>query len=170
MITQLMRKYWMRKTPPIRQTEVLFYGDNHVSRIDDRGRLYVPVSMAHGRTSGRVEEGLLENDTLYVRREVYGIYVTLLTQEMENYYVSLPYDDPWRKTFFRGNFVALKKPTQNGRGHSKRMGLDIRLSGMEVIVEPNGDFFKILLMGEDLTRLDWANFTFARNALREREE
>ena len=169
MIRQLMRKYWMRRTPPKIQTEVLFYGDRHISRIDDRGRIYVPVSIVRGRTPGREERGFLESDLLYFRRENYGVYVTLLTPDMEEFYVRLPYNDSWRSIFFEGNFAILKKIGTNGR-HGERITLDIRLAGIDVKIEPNGDYFKVLLYPSDLRRLNWGSFLFTRNNIKERLE
>jgi hypothetical protein len=143
----------------MRQNKVIFYGDNYSLSTDHKGRVTIPQEMVRGRDE-RIDEGIFDGDPFYIRKEDYGLYVTFLSDELENHFLDLPENSLDRRRFFQGAVNYIDK--YDRRSSTKRLTLDGKLDKINVILEPNGDFFKVLINKENKSNLDWGNFRLGK--------
>ncbi|MAF50585.1 MAG: hypothetical protein CMH64_00680 [Nanoarchaeota archaeon] len=133
--------------------DVVFYGDEYFTKTD-KGRVYVPLSMVRRRDDKGLR-GLVNDDPIHLTVEDYGMRLIHLSDDVERYYLGLDENSLDRQRFFSGRITHV-----NMNNTSTRVGLDSRLGRMDVTLQPNGHYLRVLLSEEDKERLNWGEFAF----------
>lgn len=154
------------------QDGVVFSG-RHYTSTDSNGRLWIPKPMCCNPTDLGTHIELPLKGAVYLRKEVYGIYATLLSKHLYDYAFAKDDDDSVRINFFAdGKFATIRDNGGEGDNGSRRITLGKPLASLEVVLEGQAHFFRIIPDFNSLRErgMTWETFEFGKHTKDYQEE
>ena len=154
------------------QNEVVFTG-TYPARTDDNGRLWIPKSMSCNPGDLEVQVDLVVGRIIYLRKEDYGLYATLVTPGLYQYFFEKEDNDGERADFFgNGKFATIRNSGGDIDNGGRRITLGKALANLDMRVVGQAHFFKLIPDEEGLKDkgLVWRDFELFSRSYKEHEE